>query len=922
MPRPLALPPLRNWQDFEDLCLDLWRRLWNDPDAQKHGRQGQPQAGVDVYGRPEGGREWAGVQCKRLEENLTPKVIEEEVEKARTFEPALSRFIIATTARSDVHCQEAARKITDAGFPVTVVSWDEICHHLEDHPDLLRKYFPALIDPAPTGYRCMAIRPEGFVEREELDQIRDILCGSGASAVGITSALRGAGGFGKTTLAQALCHDDRVRAAYPDAILWTTIGDQASEADRLSRVLDLIRFWTPGDLPHFDTVEAAAARLREILAGRRVLVVVDDAWSPADVQPFRGAGTGLLVTTRLRETLPDGCACVDVDAMRLDEAVKLLTAELPVAEGLRSRLEDLARTLGEWPILLKLVNRTLRDLVEDGLGVEKALDEIGEGLDAAGLEAFDQKYSSEREKAVSRTLEVSLRRLSEDEQRRFEALAIFPEDEDVPLQIVERLWSCSAFEAKQLARRLHRLSLLLSLDLDAGTLRLHDVFRKYLIGRQGDAIAALHQDFLARSRSASGRWADLPLSESYLWRWLPYHLVHGGHSDILRELLLNFRFLAARLQATNVIALIGGFDYLLHDPDLRIVRSVIYRSVLTLILYPEQLAGQLVGRLPEGDIWGWERLMQEARAAGKERLLLSGGSGLLPRRASLLPAAFLRSEHTGSVCSVTILEKGQALSGATTGPLCLWDVKTGACLRTFNGHTGIYALTAVGGRLALSGSRDGSLRLWNVRTGACLRQFEGQAGANVLAMVGEGNAILGSDGMLCLWNAKTGACLRTFEGNTEVCALAAVGERRALSGSRDGTVRLWDVDTGACLRTFERHLLPVTAVTAVGRGRGLSGSLDLTVRLWELETGACLRIFFGHTGSVNALAAVGEDQALSGSGDGTLRLWDLGTGACLAVFTFDHSVTSVAVLNRVVIVGDEGGNVHFLDLILPGSDLI
>src|SRR5829696_6676153 len=94
MPRPLALPPLRNWQDFEDLCLDLWRRLWNDPDASKHGRQGQRQAGVDVYGRPEGGREWAGVQCKRLEDDLTPKMIEEEVAKARTFEPALSRFVI------------------------------------------------------------------------------------------------------------------------------------------------------------------------------------------------------------------------------------------------------------------------------------------------------------------------------------------------------------------------------------------------------------------------------------------------------------------------------------------------------------------------------------------------------------------------------------------------------------------------------------------------------------------------------------------------------------------------------------------------------------------------------------------------------------------------------------------------------------
>ena len=50
-PRPSAmatlLPPLRDWQAFEDLCCDLWRELWRDPEAQKHGRSGQRQEGVD-----------------------------------------------------------------------------------------------------------------------------------------------------------------------------------------------------------------------------------------------------------------------------------------------------------------------------------------------------------------------------------------------------------------------------------------------------------------------------------------------------------------------------------------------------------------------------------------------------------------------------------------------------------------------------------------------------------------------------------------------------------------------------------------------------------------------------------------------------------------------------------------------------------
>jgi hypothetical protein len=45
-----AFPPPANWQDFERLCFDIYSRLWKTNDAQMHGRVGQPQAGVDVYG--------------------------------------------------------------------------------------------------------------------------------------------------------------------------------------------------------------------------------------------------------------------------------------------------------------------------------------------------------------------------------------------------------------------------------------------------------------------------------------------------------------------------------------------------------------------------------------------------------------------------------------------------------------------------------------------------------------------------------------------------------------------------------------------------------------------------------------------------------------------------------------------------------
>ncbi len=56
-------PPPAHWQDFEDLCLKLWRpRLI---DAKKNGRAGQPQAGVDIFGRDPKTDGWVGIQCKQ-----------------------------------------------------------------------------------------------------------------------------------------------------------------------------------------------------------------------------------------------------------------------------------------------------------------------------------------------------------------------------------------------------------------------------------------------------------------------------------------------------------------------------------------------------------------------------------------------------------------------------------------------------------------------------------------------------------------------------------------------------------------------------------------------------------------------------------------------------------------------------------------
>lgn len=148
--------PLRNWQEFESLCCDLWRLIWNDKYAKKNGRSGQQQCGVDICGSPAPGQ-WEAVQCKGKNGTYGKKVtvaeLNGEVEKAKAFKPALSVWILATTSEKDATVELRAREITDEHrsnglFRVEFFGWEDIVELLSQYPELVRRYYP---DSFPSG---------------------------------------------------------------------------------------------------------------------------------------------------------------------------------------------------------------------------------------------------------------------------------------------------------------------------------------------------------------------------------------------------------------------------------------------------------------------------------------------------------------------------------------------------------------------------------------------------------------------------------------------------------------------------------------------------------------------------------------------------------------------------------------------------
>ncbi len=153
-----------------------------------------------------------------------------------------------------------------------------------------------------------------FTDRDE--ELRSVVAGlrqAQATASVPVVHLHGSPGIGKTALATVAAH--RVSAAFPDGQLFVSLSD-GSRAPRdpnavlaeLLRALDVPAEAVPG------SVDERAALFRSLLAGKRVLVVADDADDGAQVRPLLPGvpGSGVIVTSRRQDLRLDGAHRVEL----------------------------------------------------------------------------------------------------------------------------------------------------------------------------------------------------------------------------------------------------------------------------------------------------------------------------------------------------------------------------------------------------------------------------------------------------------------------------------------------------------------------------------------------------------------------------------------------------------------------------------
>jgi DNA-binding SARP family transcriptional activator len=337
---------------------------------------------------------------------------------------------------------------------------------------------PAAAVPVP---RELPADVAGFTGRAaELAELDLLLPGAAeleAAGPVVISAVAGTAGVGKTALAVRWAH--RVAGQFPDGQLYVNLrgydpGQPVTPSQALAGFLRAMGV-ADADIP-LEEAERAA-RYRSLAAGKRLLVVLDNAATVDQVRPLLpGTGTAMVMVTS-RDSLPglvavDGAHRLDLDLLPQGEAVALLRALIGPRVGADpAAAETLAGLCARLPLALRVaaelaVSRTkttLAELEAELAGEPSRLDLLEAGGDPRG--------------AVASVFSWSYNYLPAEAARMFRLLGLHPAQHWDPYAAAALTAAASLAQARRALAELARAHLIQ--PAGPGRYQMHDLLRAY-----------------------------------------------------------------------------------------------------------------------------------------------------------------------------------------------------------------------------------------------------------------------------------------------------------------------------------------------------------------------------------------------------------------------------------------------------------
>ncbi len=321
-----------------------------------------------------------------------------------------------------------------------------------------------------------------FVGRAaQLEVLDRLLSGDGPPVI---CAIAGTGGIGKTTLALHWAH--RVADRFPDGQLFLDLHGfdptctPTDPADAVRACLDALGTH-PARVP--DGLEAQAALFRSIIAGRRFLIVLDNARNVEQVRPLIPAAPGCVVLVTSRNLLTGLIAELGAHSMMLDllspaEAKALLSDRIGAdrVDAEPAAAATLAEQCHFLPLALSVC------AAEAAHAPNLPLASLADHL-TDGRNRLDRLDTADPMTSVRTVLSWSYAAQGPAERRLFRLLGLHPGPE-ISLAAAASLAGATPTETRQQLRRLCQATLLNSPAHDRYTH--HDLLREYA----GEVVSA------------------------------------------------------------------------------------------------------------------------------------------------------------------------------------------------------------------------------------------------------------------------------------------------------------------------------------------------------------------------------------------------------------------------------------------------
>jgi DNA-binding SARP family transcriptional activator len=350
---------------------------------------------------------------------------------------------------------------------------------------------PAAAPPAPPVVpRQLPPAMAHFMGREpQLRQLDAVAAAGGeSSGAAVIAVLGGTAGVGKTALAVQWAH--RAADRFADGQLYLNLRGFGPEdapmtpAEGLADLLEALRPSTgiPGGL------DARAGLYRSLTAGKRLLVILDNARDADQVRPLLPGSPGCMALITSRDRLAglavtEGAPLLTLDVLPEPEARALIVARVGEgrAGGQPGAVAQITELCGRLPLALAIASA--RAAARPTLPMAELAAELRDARDR--LDALDAGEPVSSARAV---LSWSYLSLSPPAARLFRLLGLHP-GPDIGVSAAASLAGVSLERGRRLLGELTRLHI--AAEPAAGRFGLHDLLRAYALERaEADETAA------------------------------------------------------------------------------------------------------------------------------------------------------------------------------------------------------------------------------------------------------------------------------------------------------------------------------------------------------------------------------------------------------------------------------------------------